>query len=186
MVSSTNTWFTSDRHFGHKNVIRHCNRPFESVEEMDEILIQRHNERVKPGDVFYDLGDFAFADHTPYLQRLNGQGHLVPGNHDHTNRLKKAVGWNKIEKLMHVKLGDIQIVLCHYAMRTWRNSHHGAIHLYGHSHGNLPGDSQSCDVGVDCWDFYPVSIEEIRERLADPYRCAPRWEPDHHQARKVA
>jgi calcineurin-like phosphoesterase family protein len=63
------------------------------------------------------------------------------------------------DKLTHIEvMGDIQVVLCHYAMRVWRNAHHGALHFYGHSHGNLPGDAQSLDVGVDCWDFAPASF----------------------------
>jgi hypothetical protein len=53
-------------------------------------------------------------------------------------------------------------VLCHYALRTWNGSHRGALRLYGHSHGGLAGDSQSVDVGVDCWDFRPVTLDEIR------------------------
>jgi calcineurin-like phosphoesterase family protein len=179
-----NIWFTSDRHFGHDNIRKHANRPFASVEEMDEALIANHNARVKPGDIFYDLGDFAFADHDRYLDRLNGEGHLLPGNHDHRQRLKKVKGWHTIEeKLVHLKLPDTtELVLCHYAMRVWRISHHGAIHLFGHSHGGLPGDSQSCDVGVDCpWtNFGPVSLEEIKTYLS----CFPdRREPDHHQPR---
>jgi calcineurin-like phosphoesterase family protein len=181
-------WFTSDRHFGHANILKFSNRPFASVEEMDEALIVAHNSRVKSGDIFYDLGDFAFTDnHDAYLSRLNGEGHLLPGNHDHRRRLKKVKGWHTIEeKLVHLKLPDTtELVLCHYALRVWRNSHHGAIHLYGHSHGNLPGDSRSCDVGVDCrrWNFAPVSLEEIRDHLS----CFPdRLEPDHHQPKVTA
>lgn len=78
-------WFGSDHHFGHKNIITYCNRPFESVEEMDEILIQNHNELVKPGDFFYHLGDLAlgkFEDSIQKAARLNGEKFLIPGNHD--------------------------------------------------------------------------------------------------------
>ena len=147
-------WFTSDHHLGHKRIIELANRPFSSVEEMDEEMIRRWNARVARGDIVYHLGDFAFADHDPYLGRLKGQKFLAPGNHDHSNRVKRAKGWQGVEKLMHITLPDgTPVVLCHYAMRVWNRPHHGAIHLYGHSHGNLPGDSQSCDVGVDCWDF---------------------------------
>jgi calcineurin-like phosphoesterase family protein len=174
-------FFTSDHHFGHKRIIELAKRPFTSVDEMDEYMIVRWNDRVKPGDTIYHVGDFAFTDHDPYLRRLNGQKFLVPGNHDHSNRVKKATGCVKVDKMMDITLPDVtMVVLCHYAMRVWSRFHHGAIHLYGHSHGNLPGDSQSCDVGVDCWDFAPVSIEEIRVRLA---RSPGRAEPDHHQPR---
>jgi calcineurin-like phosphoesterase family protein len=174
-----NIWFTSDHHFGHKRIIELAKRPFASVEEMDEEMIHRWNQFVEPGDMVYHLGDFAFADHTPYLSRLKGQKRLILGNHDHSNRVNKAKGWATVDSLLHVTLPDsTPMVLCHYAMRVWSRSHHGAIHLYGHSHGNLMGDSQSCDVGVDRWDFYPVSMDEIRERIA--VEGPRRVEPDHH------
>jgi calcineurin-like phosphoesterase family protein len=126
-------WFTSDHHFGHERIIELAKRPFASVEGMDEHMIACWNDRVKPGDTVYHVGDFAFTDHDPYLRRLNGQKFLVPGNHDHSNRVKKATGWVKAEKIMDVTLPDgTMVVLCHYAMRVWSRSHYGAIHLYGH------------------------------------------------------
>lgn len=178
-------WFTSDHHFGHKRIIELANRPFSSVEEMDEEMVRRWNAVVAPGDMVYHLGDFAFADHTPYLARLKGQKRLVLGNHDHSNRVNKAKGWATVDSLLHVTLPDkALVVLCHYAMRVWNRSHHGAIHLYGHSHGNLQGDSQSCDVGVDRWAFAPVSMDEIRDRLdAEGPR---RTEPDHHGSPSIS
>lgn len=176
-------WFTSDHHFGHKRIIELANRPFASVEEMDEEMIRRWNVCVSRSDIVYHLGDFAFADHTPYLDRLKGQKRLILGNHDHSNRVNKAKGWSTVDSLLHVTLPDkTPVVLCHYAMRVWNRSHHGAIHLYGHSHGNLQGDSQSCDVGVDRWAFAPVLIEEIRVRLAN--EGPRRVEPDHHQGKE--
>jgi hypothetical protein len=73
-----NIWFSSDTHYGHERIIELAKRPFSSVEEMDEVMIERHNARVRPGDQFFHVGDFAFADHDPYLSRLNGQKFLVP------------------------------------------------------------------------------------------------------------
>lgn len=170
-------WFTSDHHFGHRRIIELAHRPFQSVEEMDDAMIVAWNDWVRPGDTVYHLGDFAFADHTPYLKRLNGHKRLIRGNHDHSNRVKKAEGWASIDTLLHVTVDETHLVLCHYAMRVWNRSHHGAIHLYGHSHGNLAGDSQSLDVGVDCWGFRPVTLFEIKARLRE---APPRTEPDHH------
>lgn len=172
-------WFTADHHFGHKRIIELAQRPFASVEEMDEEMIKRWNLLVAPEDLVYHLGDFAFADHQPYLDRLNGQKSLILGNHDHSNRVKKAKGWSTIDSLLHVDvLGEeAPIVLCHYGMRVWNRSHHGALHFYGHSHGTLPGDSQSCDVGVDCWAYAPVVLEEIKARLLT---LPKRGLPDHH------
>jgi calcineurin-like phosphoesterase family protein len=169
-----NVWFTADHHFGHARIIELAKRPFASVETMDEAMVERWNARVEPGDLVYHVGDFSFADHTPYLKRLKGQKRLIVGNHDHSNRLKKAEGWSTVDNMLHLTLDDTPIVLCHYGMRVWNRSHHGALHFYGHSHGNLPGDSQSLDVGVDCWDFQPVSLAEIKARLATyPQRIEP-------------
>jgi calcineurin-like phosphoesterase family protein len=169
-------FFTSDHHFGHRRIIELNNRPFASIEEMDEALIERWNAVVGPDDVVYHLGDFSFGDQANYLPRLNGkEKHLVIGNHDPKH---SHPGWASVNDMLHIQSPDgTMLVLCHYAMRIWRYSHHGAIHLYGHSHGSLPGDSQSCDVGVDCWDFKPVSLDTIKAFLA---QGKPRFEPDHH------
>lgn len=173
------TWFTADHHFGHARIIELAKRPFSSVSEMDEAMIENWNQRVAPGDLVYHVGDFAFADHTTYLRRLKGQKRLILGNHDHSNRVKKAEGWSTVDSLLHIDVDEIPIVLCHYGLRVWNRSHYGALHFYGHSHGTLPGDSQSCDVGVDCWDFRPINLAEIRSRLVRQRR---RGEPDHHKA----
>lgn len=170
-------WFTSDHHFGHKRIIELAHRPFTSVEEMDDAMIARWNERVSKGDMVFHLGDFAFADHTPYLRRLNGQKRLIIGNHDHSNRVRRAEGWATADRLLDIKVDHLPITLCHYGLRVWNRSHYGALHFYGHSHGSLPGDSQSCDVGVDCWDFAPVTLEQITARLAEHPK---RGDPDHH------
>jgi calcineurin-like phosphoesterase family protein len=170
-----NYWYTSDHHFGHKNIIALNSRPFTSVEEMDEALIARWNSVVGPDDVVYHLGDFSFGPQAHYLPRLNGEKHLVLGNHDPS---LVSAGWASINDMLHVTTSDgTRLVLCHYAMRVWSKSHYGAIHLYGHSHGSLAGDSQSCDVGVDCWGFEPVSLDAIKARMSEHM---PRFEPDHH------
>ena len=163
-------WFTADTHFHHAPVIKYCNRPFSSVEEMDEALIAAWNARVSKTDIVYHLGDFALAhDHRlvrKTLGRLNGQKFLVRGNHDTVTVCK--LGWAAPPEHITMKTVDgTQLVLCHYAMRVWPGQHQGAIQIYGHSHGNLPGTHASCDVGVDCWQFAPVSIEDIKARLAE-------------------
>lgn len=162
-----NLWFAADTHFGHGNIIKNCGRPFADADEMDAALIANWNAVVAPKDEVRHLGDFAWSKDPKYLARifdqLNGSKHLIVGNHDHgpTRRLP----WASVDKLKGVKVDGSLIVLCHYGMRVWPKSHFGSLHLYGHSHGNLPGTRQSCDVGVDCWDFRPVSISEIRLRL---------------------
>lgn len=165
-----NIWFTADTHFGHKNIIKHCQRPFFDVKEMDETLILRWNRQVKPEDTIYHLGDFAWRDEEYYFKRLNGYKALIVGNHEKCKAVNK-LPWVFMRDLYELKGFDKPITLCHYAMRVWNRSHHGSINLFGHSHGQLPGNTQQLDVGVDCWDFYPVSWEEIKEQLAtlEPY-----------------
>lgn len=164
-------FFTSDTHFNHVRG-RELFRPqFVSLEEMNETIIERWNSRVKRGDRVYHLGDVALGQQAAAaetLGRLNGDIFLVRGNHDTvaTGRLcRDRFIW--IKDYFNLKVGDQKIVLSHYTFRTWNCMHHGAWHLYGHSHGSLPeNESLSFDVGVDCWDFYPVSLEEVAAKMA--------------------
>ncbi len=164
-------FFTSDTHFFHKNIIKYCNRPFDDVDEMNEMMIKNWNDRVRPGDVVYHLGDFAFTKdvkaYVKLLDRLNGQIHLVKGNHDWIDKEVRP-HFASVSDYKELRDGDEMIVLCHYSMRVWNKSNRGSIMLYGHSHGELPGNKQTTDVGVDAWNYAPVSIEEIRKRLATP------------------
>ena len=160
-----NTFFTSDTHFEHSKIIIYSNRPFSSVEEMDEAMIRNWNNVVGPYDFVYHLGDFSFSKNPgKYFHRLNGIKHLILGNHDKGATLELPWRWQKC--MFELKLDKQFIVLCHYGMRVWNKSHYGSIQLYGHSHGTLPGTSQSLDVGVDCWNFAPVNIDQIKERLS--------------------
>jgi calcineurin-like phosphoesterase family protein len=181
---SGKVFFIGDTHFGHKNIIKYSDRPFDTVREMDEALIQNWNSVVSPQDTVFHLGDFFFAQGSgrdkmaeeswrmSILRRLNGQIHLVIGNHD--EHLKRDFLPGKMHDIYRLRvlsniLGsemDHTFFLCHYAMRTWPGKHKGVLHLYGHSHGNLPGFGNSMDVGVDCHNSYrPFSLEEVYESL---------------------
>ena len=163
-------WFTGDSHFNHANIMKYCGRPFSSVKEMDETIIENWNRVVKPSDDVYHLGDFAFVrtreDVEAYVQKLNGRIHLIFGNHD-KGAVRQARGFVWKDNLRTIGVGNQSIVLCHYAMRVWNKAHYGSWQLYGHSHGNLSElpNLLSCDVGVDCWSFTPVSFEQVQERM---------------------
>jgi calcineurin-like phosphoesterase family protein len=161
-------WFTADTHFNHINIIRYCNRPFDNVIEMNKTLIENWNSRVSEKDLVYHLGDFGFK--FQYLQgiidSLNGKKILIPGSHDH--RLEKYVtGITFVSPLFILKgVSSVpDIILCHYAMRTWPRSHWGTWHLFGHSHGKLQGFGKSFDVGVDANQFMPISLYDVSKRM---------------------
>jgi len=163
-------YFSSDPHYSHKNIIKYCNRAFSSVEEMDAEMIRRHNSVVSPTDEWYCLGDFAFVKTQQQVEdllaQLNGRKHLIVGNHDPEHTLK-AKGWDSVHDILELKVPELKlpVVLCHYAMVVWNRSFHGSYHFFGHSHGMLKVNSKhSVDVGVDCWDFYPVSVKQIMDR----------------------
>lgn len=165
--------FTSDTHWGHTNIIKYSNRPFDSVEDMNEALIANWNAVVKYDDTVYHLGDFAFL---PYdnlkrtARRLNGTKHFIYGNHDkeihrHEADLIRSGTFASIQNYYELKHDGQFIVLFHYGQRVWNKGHHGSIHLYGHSHGSLPPQGKSVDVGVDCkeitHEYRPVSFDEV-------------------------
>lgn len=174
-------WFTSDTHFGHSKIIEYSGRPFPDVGTMDTEMVRNWNARVKPGEQVYHLGDFAFArdeqDVERYISNLNGQIHLIRGNHDH-KQTRKARGFAEILDYKEIKVGEQFIVLCHYAMAVWNKAHHGSWMLHGHSHGNLTKNPnlRRIDVGVDPQGYRPVSFEEIAEQMK-AYSFVP---VDHH------
>lgn len=162
---------------GHDRIISYCNRPFTSAEEMEEAIIQRTNEVVKAGDLLYHLGDVAWSSYNwdNYFKRLNTKEiFLIWGNHDkHMRKIVDSgklpyIRWAKDMKTLQLPVDDgskHSFLLCHYAMRSWPGKGRGGIQLYGHSHGNLPGEGRQCDVGVDTNNFYPWAIEDIWNKL---------------------
>ena len=167
-------WFTADQHYAHSNIVKYCDRPFVDVQEMNYELIRRHNEIVKPSDTIYMIGDVTlngietFED---YMNQLNGLIYVLPGSHDHRwlKDFDSKLGLRNVQllpALYSLELDNrLVVVLCHYALRVWDRSHYGAISLYGHSHGKLPPEGRQMDVGVDCHNFYPVSLDYVLQML---------------------
>lgn len=164
-------YFTADTHFDHENIIRHCQRPFETVAKMNEAMVERWNEVVAPDDTVYHLGDFAYRCNPGRVldiaARLNGHKHLVPGGHDHGKSCRMLNGAFKVlPPLVTLQgAGHPPIVLCHYPLLTWWNKGRGSIMLHGHCHGRSTHAANRIDVGVDvdAWDFRPVSLDIVRK-----------------------
>lgn len=159
---------TADTHFGHRNIVRLAERPFESVEEMDLELVRLWNAKVPKNAVVYHLGDFALAKRTVALEildQLNGRIRLVEGNHDQVVKGEVADRFDWIKCCYDSKTeDDIRVIMRHYPYLTWKNSHHDSWHLHGHEHGALPDEGlRRLDVGVDAHPNYePFSYWEIK------------------------
>lgn len=158
-----NLWFTSDTHFGHKNILKFCpeTRLGDDVQEHDEILIQNWNKQVKPEDTVFMLGD-CFFHRDPVrvvniLRRLPGEKHLIYGNHDQVIRKNPNVQrqFVTIQEYLELHMSKRQmVVLFHYPMLEWNKMHHGAYHLFGHVHGSMDNHPEVLpyrimDVGID-------------------------------------
>ena len=163
-------WFTADTHFGHKMMATKL-RGFKDVEEHDNFLIENWNDKIRPGDMVYHLGDFAFGK-KEFIQkvrsRLNGKIHLILGGHDYKNGIHKMGNlFTSISDLKTIRFNHQKITLCHYSMRVWPGSHYNSYHLFGHSHCKLAPFGKSFDVGVDCWDLKPIDIYAVLDKLEE-------------------
>ena len=171
-------WFTSDLHLGHKRIVELCYRPFATVEEMNQGLIDNINSVVGIKDTLYHLGDFSLrSNHAIEGIKLLKCKNIVflKGNHD-KDILKKLALLNLpncsilenqlLERKFFINNNTERIVMCHYAMRSWNQSYRGAWHLYGHHHGNIPAHGLSFDVGVDTNNYMPYSLEDVARKMA--------------------
>ena len=168
---SMRTFFTSDSHFGHDNIIRHCKRPcrehpFQDGAQMDRALIDAWNSVVSPGDVVYHLGDFSLrpsAVISDLLKKLHGTKHLIVGNHDRVDEISgcRLQGWASMREMAKISVDGHSVFLCHYPMREWPGMWQGTMHLYGHVHGNLQPLPGSMEVGADVWGGKPVQMMDI-------------------------
>ena len=175
-------FYTSDTHFFHDLMLSPTlrrPRPFASVDEMNEALIQNWNAAVHPKDLVIHLGDFSFklteqaTEIRRIFGRLNGRKRLILGNHDVDKRgnlhpTLAALDWDAEPTHMVETTDEGQrLVLCHYGMRVWPGSRKGVYHFYGHSHGDLPSQGLSRDVGVDVPDtgYSPRTFRQLTGEL---------------------
>lgn len=176
-------WFSADSHFGHRNIIRYCDRPFDSVDQMDAELIDNWNSVVQKDDKIYYLGDFSLD-----LQRmhqvvplLNGKIHLIAGNHDLCHSSHKSAGANtkryreagfvEVCQEMTLEIAG-EKVLCNHLpyyspddpdtrFEELKPSDEGLWLLHGHVHQRWKTKERQINVGVDVWDYFPVSMDII-------------------------
>lgn len=182
-LSPNKIWFTSDTHFFHDKVVEYSQRPFASVEEMNEELIARWNSVVHRDGIVFHLGDFCFGkpDKWNYiLDRLKGRIYLVLGNHDAGHISEEvAAHFEAVAFQMRLNVNGQKIYLNHFPFLSYSGDNHGTWQLFGHIHSNQQASNiidkqrlsmllpNQYDVGVDNNNFTPVSyrqIEQIIER----------------------
>jgi len=159
------TYFISDTHFGHKNIIRYCNRPFNDVEEMNNIMINEWNSIIQPDDIVYHLGDFCLGDRDvikKYLARLSGRKMIVLGNHDKyrpTEYMELGFEWSSRFPIIFNQF----MILSHEPVFLEANSPY--CNLYGHLHQNKyesPNGNHLC-VCVEQIDYKPISLDDVSD-----------------------
>jgi len=167
-------YFIADMHFGHENVIRLNKRPFSSVEEMDNTIIQNWNAIVRDTDTVYIIGDVWYRgkrNAVDYMRKLKGVKHLIRGNHD-VKALKNPAFVNcfdSIQDIADIIVGNERVILCHYPMLEWNGYYRESLHIHGHIHNNRQGvfeylrtESRALNAGVDITGFKPVTLEELK------------------------
>lgn len=180
-------WFTSDTHFHHRNILKHCpdrqkicNAKDENdVEAWDTWMIEKWNSTIGKKDIVYILGDFIFGSQESarkLLDKLQGKKFLILGNHDKgVDKLENYFEQITQQKLVTFKKAnydfleeDFMIFLCHYAMITWPSKHYGVVQCMGHSHGRLDDYNEEStdlrvDVGIDgkLANFNFIKLEQL-------------------------
>lgn len=158
-------FFTADCHFADDAIRRFFDRPFAGTEAMDAAMIAGAAV-VGPDDDLWIIGDFAACETEEgraaaraAFEALPGRKHLVRGNHD-PDWLVKALPWASVHDLVEVEAAGRRLVLCHYPLVTWNGARAGALHLFGHVHTHWKGAEGQVNVGVDLWNFAPVSPDK--------------------------
>lgn len=136
---------TSDLHFFHDNIIKHCDRPCEA-ENHNEWLIEKLNSSIGKDDTVYHLGDFAYGKYKyPELKKimssLNGNWLFILGNHDKESQLKelcKGTNHRVLGDYHTMRYNDKSIIMFHYPIENWWNKYRGSFHFHGHTHNNSP------------------------------------------------
>ncbi len=164
-------WFISDTHFFHANILKFTGddgkriRPFDSLEEMHEYMIDKWNSVVKDGDYVYHLGDVTFQYHGAFnnlMSRLKGDKRLIVGNHDKIWNPALQMNFQKVDLWKGFK--EHNFTASHIPLRL-ESLRDGAFNVHGHIHQNASPTPNHINVSVEVRDYTPVHIDEIGEEI---------------------
>lgn len=176
-----NVFLTSDLHFYHERIISLCNRPFDSVEEMNEKLIENWNSVVGKNDIVFNLGDFCWGGTTKWnsiLERLNGHQYLILGNHDEKNLKDNSRQYfEHITYQMSIHIDGWKLYMNHYPFLCFGGAwspERFVAQAFGHTHFYPGSTGMDCkrlqylfpsqyDVGVDNNNYTPISWKSFKD-----------------------
>lgn len=158
-------FFTADQHFWHENIIKYCDRPFGSISHMNKKIIRNYNYKVEPEDEVFFVGDFSLSSNKNNVERmvekLNGTKHLILGNHDRLRPFEYIdIGFTSVHTSLEVPgmFGGSYLLNHDPSVSEIAKD---KLFLCGHIHNLFKMTRNVLNIGVDVWDFYPVSEEEI-------------------------
>jgi calcineurin-like phosphoesterase family protein len=160
-------WIISDTHFGHANMLRFKDsdgvlvRPnFNSADHMDEYMIEQWNSVVKDGDIVYHLGDVYFEHGHKALNKLKGRKRLILGNHDNA---KSSYLQNNFQKILMWRMfPEFGLLLTHVPVHESSLGFKVNKNVHGHLHQRKIADERYVNVSVECINYTPVHIEQLR------------------------
>lgn len=176
-MTDRNIWLSSDRHLYHENVLKFTDdegnkiRPFDTIDQMHECILDNHNDTVKPGDIYYDLGDVlmmcerAKTEFPKFWAKFNGRKRLIPGNHDDIKWLAAGGFFQKVQ--LWRCMPEFDIIMSHIPLHesSLRRKPDGStmLNVHGHIHHNNSPPGRYVNVSVEKTDYRPVNIESLHE-----------------------
>jgi calcineurin-like phosphoesterase family protein len=171
------TWFASDHHVGHGNIIRFVDsnnqliRPFKDIDEHDEIIIKNHNDLVAPEDRVYFMGDVVMnRKHLEKVGRMNGRKKLIKGNHD-IFKIKEYLKY--FEDVVAYRIyPDHGLIVSHIPVHPCQLENRFKTNAHGHLHPNLVlqagskvPDKRYINLCLEHTNFKPVEFHDLLKRI---------------------
>lgn len=189
-------YFTSDLHLGDQNILTYEKRPFASVEDMKERIIENFAQTLTPKDDLWIVGDFVKGANTDlaaeFFRRVPGRKHLISGNHDR-DTIERMPQWTSVSPFKEMKADGQPVTLCHYPLMTWNGAHHDSdapetlsIQIFGHIHGLTRGWWRCVNVSVELWDYRPATVSQIRARSEENFFAVPLHEDIFPDRKRMA
>ena len=166
-------YYIADTHFGHKNILELCNRPFDNIEQMNDTLTEKWNSKVKNNDHIYILGDMFFKSKNTeeVLKILNGKKHLLLGDHDGwVGEIETNKYFESVDLMLEISDKNYNLILCHYPIISFKHqSRKNSFMVHGHIHNRKNLDflpllkvrDNILNACVEINEFIPVTLEEL-------------------------